>query len=85
MDKNKKATINPISEKDNKCFQYAVIVALNSEEIKKDPQKITKVKPFRNKYNWKGSEKYDWKKIEKNKVTIAFDVLYAKKEKTYSA
>ena len=25
------------------------------------------------------------KKIEKNKVTIAFDVLYAKKEKIYSA
>ena len=22
--KNKKATINPISKKDNKCFQYAV-------------------------------------------------------------
>ena len=31
--KNKKATINPINKKDNKCFQYAVTVALNLEEI----------------------------------------------------
>ena len=33
---------------------------------KKDPQRITKIKPFINKYNWKGiyfpSEKNDWKK-----------------------
>ena len=27
--KNKKATINTINKKDNKCFQYAVTVALN--------------------------------------------------------
>ena len=47
----KKATINPINKKDNKCFQYAVTVALNHEEIKKDPQRITKIKPFVNKCN----------------------------------
>ena len=41
--KNKKVTINPINKKDNKCFQYAVTVALNYEEIKKDPQRITKI------------------------------------------
>ena len=34
--KNKKATINPINKKDNECFQYAVIVVLNYEQIKKD-------------------------------------------------
>ena len=34
---NKEATINPINKKDNKCFQYAVIVALNYVETKKDP------------------------------------------------
>ena len=33
--KNKKGTINPIIRKDNKCFQYAVTVALNHEEIGK--------------------------------------------------
>ena len=30
--------------------------ALNHEEIKKDPQRITKNKPFINKYNWKGKK-----------------------------
>ena len=52
--KNKKATINTINKKDNKCFQYAVTVALNNEEIKKDLQRIAKIKPFINKYNWEG-------------------------------
>ena len=41
--KNKTTTINPIKKKDNKCFQYAVTVTLNHEEIKKDLQRITKI------------------------------------------
>ena len=41
--KNKKATINPINKKDNKCFQYAVTVALNHEEIEKGLERITKI------------------------------------------
>ena len=81
--KNKKGTINPINKKDNKCFQYVVTVALNHQEIKTDPQKIIKIKPFINKCNWKGinfpSEKDKWKKFEKNNVTIALNVFYAKK------
>ena len=35
--KNKKAAINLINKKDNKCFQYVVAITLNHEEIKKDP------------------------------------------------
>ena len=46
--KSKKATIYPINKKDNECFQYAVKVSLNNEEIKKDPQRITKIKSFIN-------------------------------------
>ena len=49
--KSKTATINSINKKDNKCFQYVVRVALNYEGIKKDPQKIKKIKPFINEYN----------------------------------
>ena len=64
--KNKKTTINPINKKDNKYFQYAVTVTLNHEEIGKHPERITKIKPFINKYKWKGinfpSEKDHWKK-----------------------
>ena len=41
--KSKKATINPISKKDNnKCFQYAVTATLNYEEIKKGSAKNNK-------------------------------------------
>ena len=49
--KNRKTTMNLINKKDNKCFQYAVTVALSYEEIKQDPQKITKIKLFTNKCN----------------------------------
>ena len=56
---------------------------------KKDLQRITKNKPFANKYNWKGinfpSEKNDWTNFEKNDWTIGLNVLYAKKQNTYSA
>ena len=87
--KCKKAPINPINKKVNKCFQRAVTVALNHEVIKKDPQRITEIKAFTNKYNWEGinfpSEKDDWKKIEKTNVTMALNVLYAKKVKIYPA
>ena len=52
---------------------------------KKDPQRITKVKPFINKYNWEGinipSEKDDWEKNVKSNVKIALNVLLAKKKK----
>ena len=43
--KNKKATIN-LKNNDDECFQYAITVALNHEQIKKDPQRITKIIPF---------------------------------------
>ena len=48
--KNKKATTNPSIKKDNKCFQYAIKFSLNHEEIGKYPDKITKSKPFIDKY-----------------------------------
>ena len=61
---------------------------LNHEEIRTYPEKITKIKPLINKYNWEGinfpSEKDNWKKIEKNNI-IALNVLYVKKEKIYCA
>ena len=64
--KNKKATINP-KKKDNGCFKYAIPAALNYEEIGKDPQRISKIKPFINNFNWKDiafpSNLKDWKKI----------------------
>ena len=43
--KDKKSTINP-KNNDDKCFQYAVSLALNLDKTKKDPQRISKIKPF---------------------------------------
>ena len=79
--KNKKAIINPINKKDNKCY----------EEIKKDPQSITKIKPFIIKSNCKvinfPSEKDDWEKILmfcmlKKKKYILLMYAYQKPRKT---
>ena len=79
--KNKKATTNPINKKDNKCFQYAITVTVSQEEIG--------YKSFINEYYWKEihfpSGNSNWKELEKNNVTIALNVLHAKKEKTYTA
>ena len=50
--KNKKRTINPNNNDDN-CFQYALTLALNYQNIKKDPQRISKIKLFINQYDWK--------------------------------
>ena len=77
--KNKKATINPKNNKD-KCFQYALNVALNYEQIKKDPQRISKIKPFIDQCNWKEkdfpSHRKDWKMFESNNKSIALNILY---------
>ena len=87
--KNKKASITPINNKDNRYSQYAVTFPLNYKEKGKNTERITKLKPFINSYNLEGinfpSEKNNWKKFEKNNVTITFNVLYAKEEKIYPA
>ena len=77
--KDKKSTINS-KNNDNKCFQYAVTVALNHDKINKDPQRISKVKPFIKQYNWNDidfpSTGKDWKKFELNNESIALNILY---------
>ena len=41
---DKKATINPKNKNDDKCFQYALTVALNYEKINKNRHRISKKK-----------------------------------------
>ena len=50
--KNKKAIINR-KNNDDQCFQYALTVASNHQQIKKDPQRISEINPFTDQYNWK--------------------------------
>ena len=77
--KNKKATINP-KYKDDKCFQYALTVALNYEQIKDHAERISKIKFFIDQYNWKDidflSHGKDWKNFESNNKSIALNILY---------
>ena len=78
--KNKEVTINPKNTKDNNCFQYAIIAALNYQNIDHHPERISKLKPFINNYNWKDiefpSHSKDWRKFECNNKTIALNILY---------
>ena len=41
---------------DDQCFQYALNVALNYEQIKNNPQRITNIEPFIDQCNWKEIE-----------------------------
>ena len=77
--KKKKATIN-VENDDDKYFQYSVTVALNYDEIKDHHQRVKKVKPFVNKYDWSEINfpfhVGDWKKFELNNKSIALIFLY---------
>ena len=76
---NKKATINPKNDDDN-CFQYVLTVALNHKQIKSHPERILKIKPFIDQYNWKEidvpSHSKDWKRFEQNNKRIALNILF---------
>ena len=76
--KNKKSTLNP-KNNDDKCFQYAVTLALNLNNIDNHLERISKIKPFIDQYNWKDIDfpamSKDWKKIEYN-YEIALNILY---------
>ena len=43
---------------------------------KYNPKIIIKIKPFIDRYNWVGE---NWKKVEKNNLKLALNVLHAKK------
>ena len=76
--------INP-QNKDEGCFKWAVIAASHHEEIKKDHQRISRLRPYENQHNWKGLEfpvsikVID--KLEKNNPVIAVNVLFSSKDK----
>ena len=77
--KDKKSTINP-KNNDYKCFQYDVTVALNHDKINKHSQRVSKIKPLIDQYNWNDidfpSTSKDWKKFELNNESKALNILY---------
>ena len=71
--RNKLATINPKNYDGNNCFQYAITVALNHQNIENHPERISNIEPFIDKYYWDGKTfsahqkgHKDCKKSEKN-------------------
>ena len=76
--KNKKSTINT-KHNDYKCFQYAVTLALNLDNIDNHPERISKIKPFIDQYNWKDIDfpatSKDRRKFELNNE-VALNILY---------
>ena len=61
-------------------FENALDDALNFQTIENHLERISKLKPYINKYNWKGinfpATPKDWKKFERNNKTIVLNVLY---------
>ena len=49
---NKKCTINPKNIKDNRCYLYALVIALNFNKIPNHPERISNLIPFIPNYNW---------------------------------
>ena len=77
--KTKKATTTP-KNNDEKCFQHALTVALNYEQIKSHSERISNIKPFIDQYDWKErnfpSNIKDWNEFEKNNEIIALNIVY---------
>ena len=77
--KDKKCTVNQ-KNNDNKCFQYATTLALNFNKINKHPQRISRIKPFIESYNWNDinfpATKKDWNRFEVNNKNVALNILY---------
>ena len=75
---NKAVTINPKKIENNNCFQYAIIATLNHQNIGHHPERISKLKPFINNYNWKyiefPSHSKVWRKFEQKNKAIALNI-----------
>ena len=78
--KNNKATKN-LKNKDDKRFQYASAVVLNYQNIKNNPERVSKIELFINQYNWKEvtfpSHRKNWKRSELNNKSLALNAFYA--------
>ena len=85
---SKKAVINPKNE-DEECFKWAVVAALHCEEISVNPERISKLRPFAERYDWEGLEfpmaLNKISKFEKRNPEIAVNVLFVNKKSIYIA
>ena len=59
------------------CFQNALNDTIDYQKIKKDPHKISTIKPYISQYNWNDiefpSHQEDWKRFEQNNKITALN------------
>ena len=69
----KRAIINGLN-----IFQNVLNEALNYQTTETHPERISRIMPYIDKYNWKGiefsAEPKDWKKFEQNNKEIALNI-----------
>ena len=77
---HKKSTTNPFNDQDNRCFLYAIVIALNHQNIANNPQRIVNLIPFIAKYIWDDIDfpagHKDYSAFEKNNTDIALNILF---------
>ena len=84
---NKKCSINPKNTKDNRCYLYAIVTALNFNNIPHRPERIPNLVPFIPNYNWgeinfpAAPKEYSY--FQKNNGTIALNIFYVPQKEIY--
>ena len=77
---HKKSTINPFNDQYNRCFLYAIVIALNHQNIANNPHRIVNLIPFIAKYSWNDidfpARHKDYSAFEKNNTDIALNILF---------
>ena len=73
-----------VNNNNNNDFQNDLDDALNYQITESNPQRISKLKSYINKYNWEGinfpAGSKEWRNFEQNNDTIALNILYADKK-----
>ena len=77
---HKKSTTNRFNDQDNRCFLYAIVTALNHQNIASNPQRIVNLIPFIAKYIWDDIDfpagYKDYSAFEKTNTDIALNILF---------
>ena len=77
---NKNRTINP-QNKNNKCFQYSILLSLYHKQINCHPETISKIEPFIKNLNWGNinfpPQEQDHRTFDMNNKSVALNVLIA--------
>ena len=76
--KSKRAILNPHNT-ENKSFQYLITLSLYHEQIGKNYNRVSNIKPYINNFNWENINfpptQQDYKSFEMNSTSVALNIL----------